>query len=313
MNNRNLHMRYRRSVYRRQRIRAIFIIIGVALVLLFLLFLILGNVFWAKLEKPDTKVEETTPTDTQSGLPADRVRQISSSPISLSQDSAAIVSEIDALAANGVSAISFSMTDANGTLLYHSDIALAKGFSISANQSLSLQEVCSAADKHGMYVSASFVVGAVSESDRLARSVLLAEAAAVITEAFEQGVDDVVLVAPSLSHEQYEEAIRLAESVRTFVPSAVIGLALPNAQATAPNAEQIDNLAMNFDYLAVDLTQYGDTDPNAYAEERLSAMQFYLLRYKMRVLIPTLSDGDRTDAIVQKASDTGVTNRMLLP
>ena len=43
MNNRPKHLQYRRNMYRKKRTKAIAVIIAVALVVVFILFLIIGN------------------------------------------------------------------------------------------------------------------------------------------------------------------------------------------------------------------------------------------------------------------------------
>ena len=55
MNNRARHMQYRKSIYRKKRIKAIAVISALAIALLFILFLIIGNVLHKKTSDSPSK------------------------------------------------------------------------------------------------------------------------------------------------------------------------------------------------------------------------------------------------------------------
>ena len=72
MNRPNRHMRYRRSVYRKNQIRIGITISVIALVVLFLLFVIIGNVFFSKVNEPgDTENDPPANEGTLPDIPAD--------------------------------------------------------------------------------------------------------------------------------------------------------------------------------------------------------------------------------------------------
>lgn len=309
--NRNRHIQYRRSVYRRRRIRLALITGAVVIVVLFALFLILGNIF-------DNKTKESFDTDKNRGgtyvenaLPADAVRSIKASSVSLTQDAGSFFSSVDALAAGGAREISVRMNAEDGKLYYYSDIADRMGYSIEGG-GISLEDIVSAADSHGAYVSAVYYIGAFSEEDALARSVLLSEFATVVSEVLMAGVDEAVLIAPDISAEACSEVKELISRIKGFAPNAKVGFSLPDALVNSADASLIDALASEIDFLALDLTGYGENDPVPYAEEKLSSMLYYLLRYKMRALIPSVDGADTQNKLIAAVENESVSSWQII-
>ena len=314
MNRNQRHMRYRKSVYRRRNIKTGLIVGGIVLIVLVLLFLILGNIWFDKVqeEPPAPTTPNTTEADSEPPYPFEAVPHVKAPLLSLEGNSAAVYQRLEALAAAKHTAVSVPMTDKTGMLLYHSDQASEGNFTIRGTSSLTLSALSEAADADGIYLCGYYVLTAVSEENPLARSVLMAESVAVLAEAFLTGMDDVVIIAPTLSVEQQAEMIRFVESIRTLAPKAVIGLALPEAEMAAADATRIDTLAKSFDYLALDLSTYGDEAPLAFAEARMQSMLYYLLRYEMRVLLPALADEATQAALIAAVEKDSIDRWMLV-
>ena len=313
MNRNRRHIRYRQSVYRRHSIKTGLIVAAVVLVVLVLLFLILGNLLFNKVQDEPEDTDKTANTiPAPDPYPFEDVRHVKAPLLSLDGNRSAIYQTLGNLVDEGHKAVSIPLTNSDGTLLYHSEQAVDGDYAIRGTSTLSLSDLAEAAKADGVYLCGYFVLSATAEEDPLTRSVLLAESAAVLAEAFLAGVDDIVIVAPALPLEQQAELLRLCDTVRTFVPNAIIGLSLPEAEIAAPDAKRIDALAKSFDFLALDLSGYGDEEPVAFAEARMQSMLYYLLRYEMRVLIPSLTDEKVQNALIAVTETESVTNWMLV-
>ncbi len=310
MNRNHRHMRYRQSVYRRRSIRTALIAGIIVLVLLLLAFFLLGNLFSKKLEQSPDEPKQTQKTEADPPMPFESVRHVSAPLLSLSGSSSAVYNRLESLQDDGHTALSLPLTDADGTLSYHSPLASSKGYSMKGNASLSLSELIEVAHSGGTYLCGTYVLSAVNEEDALTRSVLLAESAAVIAEAFLAGMDDVVIIVPALPTDRYTEMIRFSESIKSFAPNAVIGLCLPEAEVEAPDATRMDTLAKSFDFLALDLRGNAESDPVALAEDRMSAMLYYLLRYEMRLMLPSLAEADTQTALLDAVQKESLDNWM---
>ena len=313
MNNMNMngkrHMKYRKSIYRKRRIRAIIIISAIILALLIAVFLIIGNVFFDKANK-DSDMPETTSSEVSSlpTLPSDSARQIKGTAISLRDGLSSLSSSLDSVIDSGASEISVMMTTPDGKLTHHSDIAERMKYSIFNDNAVSLTSLIERADDRSLYVSGVYYISAFSEEDDLARSVLIAELATVISEAFQTGLDEAVLLAPDISKEQYSEILHLISEIRAFVPNAKVGFALPKTLVESNDAKAIDELAMSVSFLALDLTGYGDTAPQVFAQERISSMLYYLIRYKMRIILPSLEDSEIQNSVISTVESSGIYN-----
>ena len=311
MNRPNRHMGYRKSVYRRRRARTALIVSTTVLGILLLLFFIVGNFFSDKMQSdlPESSKEETSNAP-EASYPFESVRHVKAPLLSLDGGTSAVYRRLDELLAAGHTALSLPLTDANGTLQYHSEQASRGRYSIAGSSSLSLSELSDLAHLDGAYLCGTYVLNAANEEDALTRSVLLAESAAVIAEAFLSGIDDVLIVVPTLPTERQTEILRFVEDIRTLAPHATLGLSLPEDEIATPDAARIDTLAKSLDYLALDLRNKEAEDPVAFAEERMGSMLYYLLRYEMRVMIPNLSDEDAQKKLVEAVENESIDNRI---
>lgn len=298
--NRNRHMQYRRSIYRKRRIRVIVITSAVVLALLAIIFLIVGNILFDKANEDENTPSQTTAPQNSDSIPADSVRQIKAAAITL--DTANLNSALDAAKTGGFNAVSVMMNTPDGKLTHYSDIAKKLKYESFNDVKTSVSKLVDSAKSRSLYVSGIYYVSAFSQDDDLARSVEIAELATVISESLRAGIDEVILLAPDITEEQCAEVTHLIEEIRAFVPDAVIGFALPESLVESKNAEMIDSLAKQISFLALDLTGYEKTEP------AINSMIYYLLRYKMRVMIPSLAEEENQNSIISTVESAGITN-----
>ena len=295
--NRNYHMKYRRSVYRRKRIRLTVIISTVTVVVLLTAFLVVGNLLLNRdtpvADNTDTQNEETT------GLQGSSVSAVRALPLALaSEDGASLSSRLSAIGTQ-TSAVSVSLNDGAGNLLFSSSVAKSFSFLNTASGVASISSVCNTVKGRGYYMSAVFTVNAFSERDAVARSVRLSAYSAVAAEALLAGVDDVLLRMPmvdgELSAEELdrltEELGGMAKSIKELAPDGRVGVALDQRFLGADGASLfVDRLSESFDYLAIDATRFGEAGAVAYAESMVESNLFYFLSRNMRLLLPNAAD-----------------------
>ncbi len=303
--NRNRHMQYRRSIYRKRRIRVIIITSAVILTLLAILFLIIGNVFFDKANESENEPVQTTTPQNNDSIPADSVRQIKATAISLETS---LNSALDSAKASGFNAVSVMLNTSDGKLTHYSDIAKRLKYESFNDVKTSVSKLMESAKDRSLYVSGVYYVSAFSESDELARSVYVAELATVISESLQAGLDEVILLAPDITEEQCTEVTHLISEIRAFVPDAVIGFALPKSLVESNNSNLIASLAKEISFLTLDLTKYGDADPLEFAKERINAMHLFLLMYEMRVIIPSLEDAEKQSSIISTVESADISN-----
>lgn len=307
--NRNRHAQYRRSIYRKRRIRVIIITVFVVLALLAALFLILGNILFDKTNDGGENAEKTSAqTQKDDSLPADSIRQIKAAAISLDGGLNAVSSALDSAKAGGFDAVSVKMNGKDGKLTHYSNIADRLKYSSFNDVKVSAEELAKRAKTRSLYVSGVYYVSAFSEDDDLARSIAIAELATVISESLRAGIDEVILTASDISEKQCAEITHLISEIRAFVPEAVIGFALPDALVKAEKADLIDSLANEVSFLALDLTGYGDNDPAEFAQDLVSTELYSLLRYKMRVMIPFLEESEKQNSVISAVESSGISN-----
>lgn len=284
MNRNRRPMQYRRSL-RRRRMRFPMILAiagGVLLVLLTVLCIIGGRMhkksqaFRETLPEEQTELETPTTPETPSLL---------AYPLSSLTDEA-----LDALKKEGVSAASVALNNKNGDALCDAD---------------TLSALSASAKDRGIQLSGIFYLTALRKTDDLSRFDAMNDHCSVVAKALRSGLSEVMLVAPdTISGTHTKELVRFVDDLRTLVPNAVIGLSLPHGFLTDGNAETVDTLAKSFSLLATDLS--AENDINA----ALDADLYALLRYSMRVLLPSREDNAAQIAAVK---NHGIENIQILP
>jgi len=329
MNRRNYHMTYRKSVYRKKRIKLIAIISAITVVVLLALFLIIGTALNNKTYtySPDDPADGVPPSQTPSdSLPEANIVQAVALEL-LTQDSSSLSSRVAALP-SGTTAVCVRLNQADGTLLYRSSIASSVSrFKIAENAS-SAENLFSIIQRRDLYISAAITMTELSESNDILRSVMLSAYASMAAEAALAGANDILLIAPPVRGsldaddiaELTNELISLAEQIRKLAPNATVGFALNSVFLTAPNsAELIARLAKSFNYFSIDATEYGKEDPIEYLKNQIvdnkenPDLMFYILRYQMRILLPSVADETQEALIQLVESYTDNKNWQILP
>ena len=316
MNGPNRPLPYRRSRRRRQRLRNILILSGVALVVLIIVFLIIGNALKDKVnENKPSKDSEQTDSDRNEPVRT-TPKAIKASPVLLeTNDASTFYSRLSRLQSKGSLAASVPLNTQEGALLYRSEVAIELGLQQIGEHSVSLSQAIQSTETMGMYLSGTFYLTAFSQEDDLVRSVQLAEASAILAEAARAGIDDILLIAPDLTEEQISEFLQWIDGIRSLAPDAVLGLALPDALVSEEQSATIMNtLDQALNFLALDATEYADADPATYVDEILNGEQYryYWRRYQMRILIPEQEEEAIQQQIIEAIERNKIDNWQIL-
>lgn len=284
MNGKNRHLQYRRPLRRRRaRFPMILAIVGGVLLVLLTVLLIIGG----RMYKKSQAFRQTLPSETTEVEPPTSLQtpSILAYPLSAPTEDA-----LRTLTESGATAASVALNTKNGASLCNADtLSLLSGY----------------AKEQGVYLSGVYYLTALEEPDDLQRFSAFSESCVTLSAALRAGLSEVVLIAPaSLSEAHTAELLRFADDLRTLVPEAVIGLALPHGFLTDERAATIDTLAKSFSLLATDLTLASEVNA------ALDADLYHLLRYSMRVLLPSREDNEAQIAAVQSH---GIGNIQILP
>ncbi|MBE6547088.1 MAG: hypothetical protein E7668_06595 [Ruminococcaceae bacterium] len=305
MNGRNRHLQYRKSVYRRRKLRTILITVGVLLVVLLVAFLVIGNLLQNKSEEraeTDTK-EQTLPPISEERTPHREI--VAYSVLLETLDEGSFADRVAALP-DGDSAVSIPLTDREGTPLYRSPIALRLGLQSEGAYTVTVASALSSIGER--YTSGVFYLTALSEEDALLRSVRLSQSAAMLAEAAEGGLDEALLTVPDMTEEQVQEAIYFAEQVRHLAPELELGLTLSETIYSSENAAAvIDRLYESFDFLAIEAVPSNEGDPVAQTAQTIHDLRYHLLRYHMRLLLPVSDDATQA-ALIEAVEKEGFHN-----
>ena len=315
MNRPNRHMRYRRSVYRKKRIKLIAVCSVCAVVVIALLFLIIGNLLGDKVEEnveSRKSANETVTKEDSHSTP----KSVIAFPVPLSDASSSLSSRLKKAAADGYSEICFELDSADGALLYSSDVAQRLGKQSSGSGLWKLNDATELTAENGLYSIGVTHVSDFSGDDDLIRSAALGYHSALISEALRSGVDEVLIFAGDIPPDRYAELARLALEVKRLCPDGIIGISLPvSAFADAQNSTVIDELWNAFDYFAADLTHCtgGEVGAAEQISGELGQMLYYLLRYNARVLLPYTQNADELSLMIAAVNDSGSENIQIMP
>ena len=316
MNTPNRHMRYRRSVYRKRRIKIIAITASCAVVVLALLFVIIGNVLGNRTDGEDGEQSEG---DTEQGFVDGHtpVREVRACHVPLNEDGTSLSGRLSSAVRGGYSDVCFELDTADGKLLYISEIAQRFGKQTSgATDMRTLSSIVNLLDSNQVYSIGITHISDFSSDDDLVRSAASGFYAAQIAEALRAGVDDVLIYVGEIPTERYGELIGLADLIHRLSPEGKIGLSLPaSVLSSADSSELVDKLWNAFDYLAADLSVKDNTEGDA-AEQignELGGMLYYLLRYSMRVLVPSTDDAAQAQRIADAVWASGAKSIQIMP
>ena len=311
MNGNNRHAAYRRRVQRRRRIRLALILSGALLLLLFLGFLIVGNL----LADNEPTAEEPKTDSPNTEEPAPLPVSVKAYPVYLeTQDSSTLATRLQAIRRKEASAAAAPLNRTDGSLVYRSASAESLGLA-SLAYTTTVAQAKRQATTYGVRLCGIWHLDAFREKDALLRSVRIAETAAILAEALNQGIDDLLLIASDLSASSLEELLLLSEAVHRLSPKGVLGITIPDSFFSAENsAVLIDDLIGGFDFLAIDATSVGKGETEVERVEAVASANLdRLLRYNMRLILP-YSDDDALQAdIIAAAEQYSAKSWIILP
>ena len=311
MNGSNRHAQYRRRIQRRRRIRTALILAGALLLLLFLGFLIIGNLL-AK-DEPPTDAPETEETDSEDSTPLPV--SVKAHPLYLeTRDSSTLSSRLQAIRRQEASAAAAPLNRQNGSLIYHSATAESLGLA-SLEYSTTISQAKRQATTYGIRLCGIWHLDAFREKNALLRSVRLSETAALLAEALNQGMDDLLLIASDLSPDSLEELLLLSEAVHRLSPNGMLGITIPDSFFSSEgSAVLIDDLIHGFDFLAIDATSVGKGETEVERVEAVASANLdRLLRYNMRLILPYSDDADLQADIIAAAEQYSAKSWLILP
>ena len=292
MNNRPKHLQYRRNMYKKRRTKAIAVIIAVALVVIFILFLIIGNALHKKTSNDaafnDNGTEAST-DEKSNALPS--AKAVGAYALPLLKDGSTFSSRLAAIPEDA-EAVCINLNNTDGTLCYRSELSSDFTFLKYASDASSLSNAISSINSKDLYASALLHVPSFAVEDELSREIYLTSWCAVAVEAIRSGADDCLIKTVSAGADEVDKLCDLANLIHEIEKEAIIGIVVPEDVLSAQNSEVlVSKLSNSFNYLALNTTNAKeDEDVSVYIETRVAQMQMQLIYYKMRVLLPTPED-----------------------
>ena len=309
MNGKNLNVRYRKNTYAKKRIKVIAIILGIVAVIALVLFLVIGGILNKKV---DNNGENTIVHGTQNTEKAPEHKQVAAVKgygVSLSGITSTAVSEkAAAISKAGGNNMSFLVRDDSGRELYNSALAQSMGKQSGENY-IDIGNIEKTASNKRLSSSAIVPVYSFDKKDDIERAAQLFYDASICVECSREGADDVLvkLEGVQITDKNIEELLRFADWVKDLDQKVVLGITLTRDVLEKGNAEVlVGKLWEKYDFLALDLTDMKAGETIA-REGKNNEIQFYLLMYKMRVLLPDLS-AEELEEIVAEIESMNVNN-----
>lgn len=313
MNGKNLNVQYRRNSYAKKRIKAIVAITAILIVVLVVLFFVVGKILKNKVdgnggEGGGTGTPAVTTPPAHAELPSVNGYGISLSGLT----NQAISDKVSAISDVSGSGINFVARNSSGEEIYSSAVARNMGKQTASAGYVKVSDIASRAERRSLRVSAILPVSAFQVSDDLERSVILAYDAAICAELSREGADDVLisLRGAEVTEKNIDELIRLAESVKNIDSEVLLGISLGRGMLEAAGSEVlVSKLWEAYDFLAYDISEpEANKDVLTFAEESVNPeVHYYLLRYNMRILLPSLA-GAELEGVVGVLKGKGLSN-----
>lgn len=310
-------MQYKKSIYRKKRIKAVVMLSALALAVLFVLFLIIGTALHNKTSedsasKRDDKNGASSIETATDILP--EAKSVGGYALPLLLDGSNFSERLAAIP-NDADAVCIALNTTDGTLLYRSALSAELSYLEYASDASGISNVIARLQERELYASALLYIPSFSEENDLLRDVYLSSWCSVAVEAFREGVGDCLLIPRSADEEDVEKICNIAELIHEIEPQTVIGCLLPDSIITAQSNEVlIARLDKSFNYLALDTTNYKeDEDIKAYVEAKISQMQMQLIYYKMRVLLPYSSDAQTQQEYIDIAKKYNISSWLIKP
>ena len=313
MNSRNRHMQYRKSIYRKRRIRAILISSAVVIIVAFALFMVMGTALHNKTQQPSsTDGQQTSLGGQTEKLPS--AAAVGAYALPLLEDGSAFASRLNAVATDA-NAVCINLNRPDGTLLYRTQLSDGISDIRVASDASPLSNAISSIERSGYHISAVLYIPSFDIENDLVADVDLAIWASICCEALREGVEDILLIAPSMDSESIEKIYSLANSIHSTVEDSIIGFAVQEpVLLDQRSASLLDNLARHFNFLALDTTSYReDEDPLTFIEGKISSLQLELMYYKMRILLPKATAPEIQQQYIESVTKYNISSWQILP
>ncbi|MBO7249847.1 MAG: hypothetical protein J6V42_01065 [Clostridia bacterium] len=290
----------------RRKARGVIITIIACLLLIFTLFLIVGNMLGKQAESPKSqkKPQEAEEAPVQDISPY----SIQAHPIDPSKVDTAMIE----LYQKSVKSVSLKATNDKGKLLVSSSLATSLGYQTPGDAVVEFSSVVSKAKNYGMFLSLILDLQAFQENDVKNKTVRLAYEAALVCEFIEKGANEVVVRLSDTDDASLEDLLDFADKVKGIDSSATVGIALPIEYFKGDGASvNIAELAKAYDVVCADITEIpSDTeDKILYLDTAFSnsEIKYYVLRHNMRVLLPSV-DAEQEELLQSKLTENSVAN-----
>lgn len=309
MNGKNLNVRYRKNTYAKTRIKVILAMLGIGVAVLLVLFLVIGGLLNNKLKGDNGNTVIHGSQNTNDVTEHKEVASVKGYGVTLLGATATSISEkVSEIASVGGSNVSFLVRDSSGNELYNSALAQSMGKQ-TAGSYIDISDIESRATGRGLSSSAIVPVYSFGKQNDIERAAQLFYDAAICVESSREGADDVLikLEGTEITDENIDEVLRIAEWAKDLDENVVLGITLTRDFLCKEGVETlVGRLWEKYDFLSLDLSgmQSGETISG---EGNNNEIQFYLLMYKMRVLLPDLP-AENLQGIVAELGSMNVDN-----
>ena len=314
MQSQNRHLKYRRNIYRKRRIKIILLSCLSAIAFIAVLFILIGNALGNRVADNITKRSSKESNVEQAEHTI--VPSVRSYPIPLFEETSKLSTRLTRAYENGYTEVCFEFNSkASGDLLYSSPIAKSLGKQTDSTSLWSVEEIVQLCDKNNLYATGIIYLNEFYVDNDLARSAALGYYSAQISEILRGGIDDVLICVDQLPLEQYDELIELANEIHRLCPDGRIGISLPpEIFANQDTSNVVDKIWGAFDYLAVDISVIPEgINSTDHIQQKLGGMLYYLLRLNVRVLVPYSNDPAVLTALSDAVTSNGSQNIQFMP
>ena len=306
--------RYKKSNYRKRKIKTIVIISVVSFIVLFAVFMIVG-LSLAEKTTDYTPFEDEFDYNESDSETARKPKNVKAYPLPLLEDGSIFSSRL-AKIKEDATAVCISLNRPDGTLLYRSALASSFTYLEQAPDASSLSNYIDSIEGRDLYTTATLYIPTFSETQHdLEADVELSIWGSIVCEAIRSGVGDVLIIANDATVEDAEKLSALAERIHITEEDAIIGLCIPGSVwEDEKSVSLIESLSKAFDYLALDTTELPEKATlSETVEDAVAEMQLQLMYYKMRVLLPRGENTEELEKLVEIVTNYSISSWQALP